>query len=82
MTTGQIRRRVKMIGQAAGIDVDPHDLRHTSVYRQLDWYLQQGMSIPTAIDAVRQAHGHRDNRTTMTYLRARQDQMRAAARAL
>lgn len=82
LTTGQIRRRVKMIGQAAGVDVDPHDLRHTSVYRQLDWYLQQGMSIPTAIDAVRQAHGHADNRTTMTYLRARQDQMRAAARAL
>lgn len=82
LTTGQIRRRVKEIGKAAGIDLDPHDLRHTSVYRLLDWYLQNGLSIPTAVDAVRQAHGHADNRTTMTYLRARKEQMRAAARAL
>lgn len=82
LTTGQIRRRVKLVGAAAGVEVDPHDLRHTSVYRQLDFYLRQGMSIPTAVDAVRQAHGHADNRTTMTYLRARGDQMRAAARAL
>jgi integrase/recombinase XerC len=82
LTTGQIRRRVKDIGVAAGIDLDPHDLRHTSVYRLLDWYLKEGMSIPTAVDAVRQAHGHSDSRTTMTYLRAREEQMRAAARAL
>lgn len=82
LTTGQIRRRLKLVGLAAGVDVDPHDLRHTSVYRQLDYYLQSGMSIPTAVDAVRQAHGHADSRTTMTYLRARQEQMRAAARAL
>lgn len=83
LTTGQIRRRVKEIGLAAGIDdLDPHALRHTSVYRLLDWYLETGTSIPTAVDAVRQAHGHADSRTTMTYLRARKDQMRAAARAL
>jgi integrase/recombinase XerC len=82
LTTGQIRRRVKLVGEAAGVEVDPHDLRHTSVYRQLDYYLTTGMSIPTAVDAVRQAHGHADNRTTMTYLRARSEQMRAAARAL
>jgi site-specific recombinase XerD len=82
LTTGQIRRRVKAIGAAAGIDLNPHDLRHTSVYRLLDWYLKQGVNIPTAVDAVRQAHGHSDSRTTMTYLRARKEQMRAAARAL
>jgi site-specific recombinase XerD len=82
LTTGQIRRRVKAIGAAAGIDLDPHDLRHTSVYRLLDWYLAQDVSLPTAVDAVRQAHGHSDSRTTMTYLRARKEQMREAARAL
>lgn len=82
ITTGQVRRRVEMVGEAAGMVLKPHDLRHTRVYRLLDWYLKQGMDIPTAVDAVRQDMGHADSRTTMMYLRARDSQKRQAARAL
>jgi site-specific recombinase XerD len=82
LTTGQVRRRVESVGLAAGMKLKPHDLRHTRVYRLLDFYLNQGLNIPTAVDAVRQDMGHADSRTTMMYLRARDSQKREAARAL
>jgi integrase len=82
LTTGQVRRRVEQVGLAAGMALKPHDLRHTRVYRLLDFYINQGLNIPTAVDAVRQDMGHGDSRTTMMYLRARDSQKREAARAL
>jgi integrase/recombinase XerC len=82
ITTGQIRRRLELIGQAAGVPVKPHDLRHTYIYRLLDAFLKQGLALPVAIDATRQQARHRDSRTTLTYLRARHDQIRKAVEAL
>ncbi len=78
ITTGQIRRRIEMIGQAAGIVVKPHDLRHTYIYRLLDVFLRQETSLPVAIDAVRMQARHSDSRTTMSYLRASYKQIRMA----
>jgi len=78
LSTAQIRRRVKAIGEAAGVDLRPHDLRHTYIYRLLDAFLQDGMAMPVALDAVRQQARHGDVRTTQGYLRARYGQVRAA----
>lgn len=82
ISTGQIRRRVEMIGKAAGVDLKPHDLRHTYVYRLLDKFLQGGMHLPVALDAVRLQARHGDTRTTMTYLRANYQQIKMAVEAL
>jgi integrase len=78
LTTGQIRRRVQAIGDAAGVEVQPHDLRHTYVYRLMDRALEGGRALPAALDMVRQQACHQDSRTTMTYLRARREDVRAA----
>ena len=78
LSTAQIRRRVKMVGEAAGVQLRPHDLRHTYIYRLLDAFLQGGMAMPVALDAVRQQARHGDVRTTQAYLRARYSQVREA----
>jgi integrase/recombinase XerC len=82
ISTGQIRRRVELISDAAGIGLKPHDLRHTYVYRLLDKFLQGGMHLPVALDAVRLQARHGDTRTTMTYLRANYQQIKMAVEAL
>ncbi len=82
LSTEQIRRRVRAIGEAAGVRLRPHDLRHTYVYRLLDAFLRNGMAMPVALDAVRQQARHGDVRTTQTYLRARYSQVKAAVEAL
>jgi integrase len=82
ISTSQIRRRLYLIGQAAGVDVKPHDLRHTYVYSLLDAMLAQGKNMPVALDAARKQARHGDVKTTMLYLRSRDSQIRAAVEAM
>lgn len=80
LTTGQIRRRVRMIGEAAGIQgLNPHDLRHTYAYQFKAALLDQGMDQSKAFDAVRRQMRHSDERTTQLYFRARRSEIHAAA---
>lgn len=78
LTTGQIRRRLYAIGEAAGVAVQPHDMRHTYIYRLMKQALEGDRPLPAALDMVRQQACHSDTRTTMTYLRARRDDLRSA----
>ena len=79
LSTGQIRRRIKMMGEAAGVkNLNPHDLRHTFVYSILDQMLKKGEHMPVALDAARKQARHGDAKTTMMYLRSRDSQIRAA----
>jgi site-specific recombinase XerD len=80
---GQIWRRVKMLGEKAGVkDLKPHDLRHTFVYSTIDKALRQGIDLPVALDVARKQSRHGDVRTTMKfYLHARVSQVRAVAEA-
>lgn len=83
ITSGQIRVRIKMIGKAAGIhDLKPHDLRHTYAYLLLETLIQQGLSVPAALDALRRQMRHADHKTTMQYFAARDSQVRAAVEAM
>ncbi len=83
ITTGQIRVRIKMIGEAAGIhDLKPHDLRHTYAYLLLETLIQKGMSVPAALDALRKQMRHADQKTTILYFAARDSQVRAAVEAM
>lgn len=83
LSTGQIRRRIKMIGEAAGIhDLNPHDLRHTYAYRLKDSVMQQGLSEEKALDAVRKQLRHGDTKTTLLYFRVRESQIRAAVEVM
>lgn len=79
LTTGQIRRRVKMIGEAAGIhDLNPHDLRHTYAYLYADVLKRQGLPELAITDGVRKQLRHADEKTTRLYFRVRESQIRAA----
>ena len=82
ITTGQIRRRIKLMGAAATVDhLLPHDLRHNFVYSVLDTMLEQGLHMPVALDAARKQARHGDAKTTMMYLRSRDSQIRVAMEA-
>ncbi len=82
LTTGQIRRRVKLMGAAAEVqNLNPHDLRHNFVYSVLDSMLEKGSHMPVALDAARKQARHGDAKTTMMYLRSRDSQIRAAMEA-
>lgn len=78
LSTGQIRRRFYAIGATAGVKAQPHDMRHTYVYRLMDQALEGDRPLPAALDMVRQQACHSDSRTTMTYLRARREDLRSA----
>lgn len=83
LTTGQIRRRVQMIGEAAGIhNLNPHDLRHTYAYQFKAALMDQGMDQSKAFDAVRRQMRHGDERTTQLYFRARRSEIHAAAEVM
>lgn len=82
ITTGQIRRRVEMMGAAIGMTLKPHDLRHTYIYRLLDSFMAQKLALPVALDAVRTQARHSDSRTTMSYLRASYGQIRMAVEGM
>lgn len=65
-----IWRRIHEIGQAAGLDVSPHDGRHTFCLGVMSKALRGGLSPESALDVVRRQARHRDTRTTLRYLRA------------
>jgi integrase len=70
VTTGQVRRRLYQIADAAGVKVKPHDMRHTRVEKIMRTALQAGMPAEKALDITQSLAGHADKRTTMGYLRA------------
>jgi integrase/recombinase XerC len=83
LSTGQIRRRIQMIGAAAGIhDLKPHDVRHWYAYRLKDNLIRQGISEEKALDGVRKQLRHGDTKTTLLYFRVRESQIRAAVEAM
>lgn len=83
LSTGQIRRRIQMIGDAAGIhDLNPHDVRHWYAYRLKDNLIKQGLSDEKALDGVRKQLRHGDVKTTLLYFRVRESQIRAAVEAM
>lgn len=84
LSTGQIRRRIQMMGETAGVNnLNPHDLRHTRAYNLLDQFRSQGIPDPIALDGVRKELRHGDARTTQKfYLRVRDSQVRAAVEAM
>lgn len=83
MTTGQIRRRLQMMGEAAGIpDLNPHDLRHSYAYRLAQAMTRQGVTEAKALDAVRRQLRHGDAKTTLLYFRVRGSEVRAAVEGL
>jgi len=80
LTTGQIRRRVQMIGEAAGIHgLNPHDLRHTYAYQYKSNLMKMGMSQEQAFQGLRKQMRHKDGRTTNGYFGARDSELIAAA---
>ena len=83
LTTGQVRRRIQMIGAAAGIpDLDPHDLRHTYAYELKDAVMRQGLSEEKGLDAVRkQTASQRSQDDDVVFPRAR-SQIRVAVEAM
>jgi len=79
ITSGQIRRRIKMIGQTALVaDLKPHDLRHTYAYNISDSFKAQGMPQEAASNALRKQMRHSDEKTTRLYFGPRASQVRAA----
>jgi len=83
ISSGQIRRRVQLMGERAGVkNLKPHDLRHTYVYQTIDKAVRQGIDLPVALDVARKQSRHSDVRTTMQfYLHARESQVRAVVEA-
>ena len=83
ISTGQIRRRVQMIGEAAGVhDLKPHDIRHTYAYRLADALMAQGLPMLAAMNGVRKQLRHGDLKTTVAYFGVRDSQIRAAVEVM
>lgn len=81
ISTYQLRRRLKMIGAKAGVDVTCHDLRATMLCQYYATAVQKiGYA---AADATRRVGGHKDFRTTQKhYLRASRTQIRVVMEAM
>lgn len=83
LSTHQVRRRIQMIGEAAGIhDLKPHDVRHWYAYHIKDNLISLGLSEEKALDGVRKQLRHGDVKTTLMYFRVRESQIRAAVEAM
>lgn len=79
ISTGQIRRRVQMIGESAGVrDLKPHDLRHTYAHGLADAFTAMGLPQEAAMNGVRKQLRHADRKTTAAYFGIRDSQIRAA----
>lgn len=79
ITRSQVWRRVKMIGEAAGIDnLCPHDLRHTFAFSVADTFMKQGLSQFSAMNGVCDQLRHGDVKTSSLYFGIRESQIRAA----
>jgi site-specific recombinase XerC len=77
-----IWRRIHDMGLAAGLDVSPHDGRHTFCLGVMRQALKGGMSPESALDVVRRQARHRDTRTTLRYLRATDNDLERVMDAL
>ena len=83
ITTGQIRRRIQLIGAAAGVkDLKPHDLRHTYAYLLSDALMKMGLPMLSAMNGVRKQLRHGDLKTTTLYFGVRESQIRAAVEVM
>lgn len=83
LTSGQLRRRLKMIGASARVELTPHDLRATFGCQYYSSAIRQTGSEYAAGDATRRQMRHKDFRTTQkNYLRASRAQIRAALKGL
>jgi integrase/recombinase XerC len=83
LTSGQLRRRLKMIGFSAKVELTPHDLRATFGCLYYSNAIRQTGSEYAAGDATRRQMRHKDFRTTQrNYLRASRAQIRAALKGL
>lgn len=74
VSTRLIQRRVAEIGQAAGVDVTPHQLRHTFAKRAID----AGQPLST----VQELLGHERTETTAVYTRPGWDDLERAVESL
>lgn len=82
LTSGQIRRRLYQIADEAGVQVKPHDLRHTGIERILRNAIQGGgMSRSKAVEIAQFQARHLDKRTTESYLRASWEEVRSVVGA-
>lgn len=83
ITREQVWRRIRMIGQAAGVnDLKPHDLRHTFAYAVSDRLHKQGLPETAITNGVRKQLRHADEKTTRLYFGVRESQIRAAMEAM
>lgn len=83
ITTGQIRRRIQLIGEGAGVkDLKPHDLRHTYAYLLSDALMNLGLPMLSAMNGVRKQLRHGDLKTTTLYFGVRESQIRAAVEVM
>lgn len=83
MTRSQVWRRLKMIGDAAGVgDLKPHDVRHTYAYALVDALKAQGLPEFAIKNGVRKQMRHGDEKTTGRYFGVRDSQIRAAVEGL
>lgn len=68
LTTRQIEKIVRKLGNEAGVDVTPHVIRHTTATDAID----KGMPI----EQVRQLLGHESIQTTLIYAETKQDNVK------
>lgn len=74
ISDSSFRKRVAAVGDAAGVHLTPHMLRHSCATR----LIERGVGIRT----VQEILGHADLKTTMRYLRIRPKDLPAALRRL
>ena len=80
---GQAWRRFCLIAEAAGVKVTPHEMRHTFVLRYMDAVMGgDPRKFPAALDAVCQQTGDKPEVILAYYTRARESDMRAAAKVM
>jgi site-specific recombinase XerD len=82
LSRSQIWRRIKAIGEAADVEVSPHDLRHGFCLAIMRKALIDGLSPESALDVVRRQARHRDSRTSQMYLRATDGDLERVMEAL
>ena len=69
LTTRQIEKIVRKLGDAAGVDVTPHIIRHTTATDAID----KGMPI----EQVRKLLGHESIQTTLIYAETKQNNVKS-----
>ena len=77
ITTKQAQRRVKAIGEACGLVITPHDLRHTFAHR----YLEAHGNTAKAVKMLSKLLGHADMKTTWRYAQPGEEDYEASMEA-